>query len=239
MGAVVKNPDVSVVLPTYNERENLKTLLPKIIKNLKGHGSFEILIVDDSSPDGTADFVRSYPDKRVRLLLRPKKEGLGKAYMDGFRKAHGRTIIGMDADHSHDPKDIPRLLGAIDGGADVAVGSRYSMGGKIPNWSIYRRTVSKGANLLAKSCLDIPSPDCTGAFRAFRAEWLHKKINLNGMENGGYAFQVELLYRLARAGALITPVPITFSERKFGESKLSGRDMAEFLKFIVRKRFRP
>ncbi len=236
----VKTPAVSVVIPTYNERENLKTLLPKIISNLnKGRRNFEILIVDDSSPDGTADFVRNYPDKRVRLLLRPKKEGLGKAYIDGFRKAHGKTIIGMDADHSHDPKDIPRLLDAIDRGADVAVGSRYSEGGKIPNWSIYRRTVSKGANLLAKTFLGIPSPDCTGAFRAFRSEWLHRKINLKGMESGGYAFQVELLYRLARAGARITPVPITFSERRAGESKLSSHDMAEFLKFIVRKRFRP
>lgn len=233
----MKNPDVSVVIPTYNERENLKTLIPKIIGRLKGR-SFEILIVDDSSPDGTADFVRTCRDGRVRLRLRQKKEGLGKAYIDGFRRARGKIIVGMDADHSHDPKYIPALLKKIDGGADVAVGSRYSAGGKIPNWSLYRRSVSRGANTLARVFLGIPSPDCTGAFRAFRAEWLHKKINLKGMESGGYAFQVELLYRLARAGARIETVPITFSERKHGESKLSGRDMSEFLKFLVRARFR-
>ncbi len=235
----MKIPDVSVVLPTYNERENLKTLLPKIIRNLKGcHNSFEILIVDDSSPDGTAAFVRNYKDKRVRLLLRQKKEGLGKAYIDGFRKARGKTIIGMDADHSHDPRYLPELLRKIDEGADVVVGSRYSDGSKIPNWSIYRRTVSKGANLLAKTFLGIPSPDCTGAFRAFRSEWLQKRINLKGMESGGYAFQVELLYRLAISGAIIENVPITFSERRHGGSKLSSRDMAEFLKFLVMARFR-
>lgn len=236
MGPVVKNPDVSVVLPTYNELENLKTLLPKIIKNLKGR-TFEILVVDDSSPDGTADFVRNYRDKRVRLHLRPKKEGLGKAYIDGFRKARGKTIIGMDADHSHNPIYIPKLLRKIDEGAGVAVGSRYSPGGSIPNWSLYRRSVSRGANTLARVFLGIPSPDCTGAFRAFRSEWLKKRINLKGMDSGGYAFQVELLYRLARAGARIEPVPITFSERKHGESKLSGRDMLEFIKFVLKTRF--
>ncbi len=239
MGSIVKNPEVSVVIPTYNERENLKTLLPKIIRSLlKGHRSFEILIVDDSSPDGTADFVGNYRDKRVRLLLRQKKEGLGKAYMDGFRKARGKTIIGMDADHSHNPIYIPELLRKIDDGADVVVGSRYSPGGSIPNWSLYRRSVSRGANTLARVFLGIPSPDCTGAFRAFRSGWLKKRINLKGMESGGYAFQVELLYRLTRAGAKIATVPIIFSERKHGESKLSGRDMAEFLKFLVRARFR-
>lgn len=237
MGSV-KMPDVSVVLPTYNERENLRTLLPKIIKNLKGH-TFEILVVDDSSPDGTANFVGNYPDKRVRLHLRPKKEGLGRAYVDGFRKARGKIIIEMDADHSHSPKDIPRLLSKIEEGADVAVGSRYSPGGKIPNWSVYRRSMSRGANLLTRLFLSIPSQDCTGGFRAYRAGWLRnsRKINLNRMESGGYAFQVELLYRLARAGAKIATVPITFSERKFGESKLSGRDMLEFLRFVLKTRF--
>jgi dolichol-phosphate mannosyltransferase len=209
----------TVCLPTYNERENLEPML----RALGEHG-VDVLVIDDNSPDGTgklADRLARELDY-VEVLHRPRKEGLGPAYLAGFRRALARgaeRILEMDCDFSHDPKDVPRLLAATDD-ADLALGSRYVEGGEIPNWGLIRRAVSAGGSLYARLILTGPIHDQTAGFRCYRPEVL-RTIDLDAIHSKGYAFQIESTYRTLRAGFRVVEVPIRFVDREAGGSKMS------------------
>ena len=209
----------TVCLPTYNERENLESML----RALGEHG-VDVLVIDDNSPDGTgklADRLARELDY-VEVLHRPRKEGLGPAYLAGFGLALARgaeRILEMDCDFSHDPKDVPRLLAATDD-ADLALGSRYVEGGEIPNWGLIRRAISAGGSLYARLILSGPIQDQTAGFRCYRADVL-RTIDLDAIHSKGYAFQIESTYRTLRAGFRVVELPIRFVDREAGGSKMS------------------
>lgn len=210
-----------LVLPTYNEAENLAQLVAAALANLPD--SARVLVVDDNSPDGTgrlADRLAADED-RVEVLHRPAKGGLGPAYVAGFRRAleagAGR-ILEMDADFSHDPADLLRLLAASEK-ADVAIGSRYVTGGGVENWSLPRRLISRGGSAYARAVLRLPIRDLTGGFKCFRRDVL-EAIDLDAVSSRGYAFQVEMTYRAAQLGFVVVEVPIRFHERRAGASKM-------------------
>jgi len=218
-----------VILPTYNERANLATLIPHILADSR----FHVLVVDDNSPDGTADLVREmasdYPG-RLHLICRPGKLGLGTAYLTGFRWALDREydlICEMDADFSHDPETLPRLIEAARH-ADLVLGSRYVPGGGTVNWSPLRRFISRGGSTYARLILGLPYRDLTGGFKCFRRRVL-ESLDLDTIQSSGYAFQIELTYRAHRAGFRIVEVPIRFEERRAGQSKMSMQIVAEAL----------
>lgn len=229
-----------IVIPTYNEAGNIAQLLDAIFKNdqehrLKGGSiALSVLVVDDNSPDGTAAIVQNYSKKNpaVHLLLRTQKQGLGAAYTAGMSHAmlllNPDVILEMDADFSHDPNDVFRLLAGIQEGADFVIGSRYVKGGSIPeNWGLHRRVISKAANLYTKAVLRIPRvKDCSGGFRAIRSSVL-QQVDLSALNVKGYAFQVLLLEAAVRVGAVVREVPIAFLERNAGKSKMRFTDMAE------------
>lgn len=224
-----------VVLPTYDERENLPEIVPAI---LAASPVLDILVVDDSSPDGTgalADQLAAQ-DPRVRVLHRAKKEGLGRAYLAGFAEAlqrgYGR-ILEMDADFSHDPERLPALLAEP---ADLVLGSRYVAGGGTVNWGLGRRLLSKGGSLYARTILGLPVRDLTGGFKCFRREVL-EAIDLPSVRSGGYAFQIELTYRAFKRGFTVREIPITFVDRRVGKSKMSRRIVAEALWMVWKIRF--
>ena len=215
---------IRVVLPTYNEAENLESLAEAVLAAAPaGTG---ILVVDDASPDGTgaiADRLAA-ADDRIEVLHRTRKEGLGPAYVAGFARAlagGAERIVQMDADFSHDPADVPRLIVATDeGGAELALGSRYVPGGGIRDWSLMRRAISRGGGLYARTLLGVEVQDLTGGFKCFRRETL-EAIDLDKVVSNGYGFQIELTYRAIRAGKTVQEVPIFFTERRAGESKMS------------------
>jgi len=213
-----------IVLPTYREADNLAPMADALRAALPADA--RILVVDDASPDGTgaiADRLAA-ADARLAVLHRPGKAGLGPAYVAGFAHAlaHGAgAVVEMDCDFSHDPAAVPALLAALADGADVALGSRYVAGGRVENWSAWRRAVSRGGCLYAQAVLRVPVRDLTGGFKAFRAEALHA-IDYGSARAKGYAFQVELTYRALRAGLRVAELPIVFHERREGESKMSG-----------------
>jgi len=213
-----------IVLPTYREADNLAPMADALRAVLPADA--RILVVDDASPDGTgaiADRLAA-ADARLAVLHRPGKAGLGPAYLAGFAHAlaHGAgAVVEMDCDFSHDPAAVPALLAALADGADVALGSRYVPGGRVENWSAWRRAVSRGGCLYAQAVLRVPVRDLTGGFKAFRAEALHA-IDYGTARAKGYAFQVELTYRALRAGLRVAELPIVFHERREGESKMSG-----------------
>jgi dolichol-phosphate mannosyltransferase len=210
------------VLPTYNEAENLEQLVAAALANLPD--TARVLVVDDNSPDGTgqlADRLAAAED-RIGVLHRPRKEGLGPAYVAGFRRAlnaGAERILEMDSDFSHDPADLPRLLAAT-AEADVAIGSRYVAGGGVENWSRVRQGISRGGSAYARLVLGLPIQDLTGGFKCFRREVL-EAIDLEGISSRGYAFQVEMTYRAVQLGFRVAEVPITFRERRAGASKMS------------------
>lgn len=224
---------VSIVVPTYNERQNLPRLVASIQQYLK-HRAFEIIVVDDASPDGTAelarDLARTHP---IRVLSRPAKSGLGSAYRDGFRAAQGDLVFEMDADLSHDPRYIPALIEAVEQGADVAVGSRYVAQGRVVGWNAYRRIVSGVGNALAKVSLGLPTRDVTSGFRCYARE-AADIVQL--VQSDGYAFQVEVLYLARKRGFRVAEVPITFENRTVGKSKLGPGEFARFLQTLARLR---
>jgi dolichol-phosphate mannosyltransferase len=196
-----------------------------------------VLVVDDNSPDGTADLAERCGAAlgRVEVLRRPEKAGLGGAYRAGF--AHGLAaghgaLVEMDADLSHDPDDLPRLLGALTTGADLAIGSRYVPGGATPEWPLRRRLLSRWANRYAALALGLPVRDTTAGYRAYRAELL-AALDFADTHADGYAFQVELTYAAHRAGATIDEVPICFSDRTLGRSKMSGRIVVEAMLLVT------
>jgi dolichol-phosphate mannosyltransferase len=218
---------IFVVVPTYNERENL----PRIAEALLRLDGINLLVVDDGSPDGTgaeADRLAAASAERVHVLHRTGQRGLGRSYIDGFQHALrlGATrICQMDADFSHDPGDIPRLLAATES-ADLAIGSRYVPGGELRNWPWHRVLLSAFANRYVRAITRVPVHDCTSGFRCWRAELL-ARLPLPDIVSEGYAFQVEMAWHASLAQARIVEVPITFIERVRGTSKLSGRVILE------------
>lgn len=229
--------NVVVVLPTYNEKDNIGKILEAIYaQRTRLNGiNLSVLVVDDSSPDGTADIVRSYQKAYPNLqLLKGKKQGLGTAYIRGFKYAMSRmkadVVFEMDADFSHDPNDISRLAVEIFYGNDFVIGSRYIPGGSIPNhWSKLRVANSKWGNIFARHVAGLGKiKDCTSGFRAIKVDLL-RKIKLNKLNVKGYAFQINLLHAAIKNGAKVTEVPINFKDRVKGESKLKIGDIAEFV----------
>src|SRR5438270_11596314 len=218
-----------VVLPTYNEHDNLLKIVPEI---LAATSEVDVLVVDDASPDGTGgiadDLARR--DRRVKVLHRPHKDGLGRAYLAGFARAlaggYGR-VLEMDADCSHDPAAIPSLL-AASREADLVLGSRYVRGGGTVHWGLGRRLLSRAGSLYARTVLGVSVKDLTGGFKCFRREVL-EGIDLSTVTSTGYAFQIELTYRAIRRGFRVVEVPITFADRRVGRSKMSRAIVLEAL----------
>ncbi len=223
-------PRVLVVVPTYDERENLPLVLGRIRAAVP---EAHVLVADDASPDGTGDLADEWAarDDHVHVLHRPGKAGLGAAYIDGFRwgLAHGyEVLVEMDADGSHPPEQLPSLLERIDDGADLVLGSRWVPGGSVLNWPRYREVLSRGGNLYTRIALGVPLRDATGGYRAFRATAL-EKIGMDDVESQGYCVQVDLAWRAVQAGLRVDEVPITFVEREHGASKMSQAIVAEAL----------
>lgn len=218
---------VLVVIPTYNERENLGAVVSRLHTAVP---VAHVLVVDDGSPDGTGELADKLAaaDGRVNVLHRTGKAGLGTAYIAGFRWGLARdyaTLVEMDADGSHAPEDLPSILGAL-GEADLAIGSRYVPGGRVVNWPKRREVLSKGANLYSRLALGVRIRDITAGFRAYRASVL-EKLELDDVASQGYCFQIDLTWRTVRAGFSVAEVPITFTEREIGESKMSGSIVRE------------
>jgi dolichol-phosphate mannosyltransferase len=228
-----------VVLPTYDEAENLPGIAAAILEQL---AAATLLVVDDGSPDGTGELAdrMAADDPRIRVRHRPGKAGLGRAYLDGFRVAldgGATSVIQMDADWSHDPAVLPALLAPItDGIADLVIGSRYIKGGRVLDWGLFRRFVSRGGSLFARTVLSLEPHDLTGGFKAWRATTL-AEIPFDGIHAGGYVFQIEMTHRASRAGARVTEVPITFQDRRVGRSKMSRKIIVEALIVVLRLRW--
>jgi dolichol-phosphate mannosyltransferase len=210
---------VWVILPTYNEAENLETMVAAVLAAVPG---VRILVVDDASPDGTGEIAEAL--EGVEVLHQPRKSGLGRAYVAGFAHAlaaGAASVVEMDADLSHDPADLPRLLAPLAAGADVVLGSRYVPGGGIQDWDALRRGLSRFGCGYARRVLGVPVRDLTGGFKAFRASAL-EAIDYATVRSQGYAFQVELTYRALQRGLRVEEVPIVFREREHGDSKMSA-----------------
>ncbi|MEU6859981.1 polyprenol monophosphomannose synthase [Glycomyces sp. NPDC046736] len=224
-----------VAIPTYNERDNIDTTVEAA---LTGCPNIDILIVDDSSPDGTGDLADALAEAetRVHVLHRPQKQGLGAAYLAAFDWAAAkgyRTVVEMDADGSHDPADLPRLLAALDEGADLAIGSRYIPGGSVRNWPLHRLILSRGAGTYTRALLGLGVQDVTAGYRAYRLDAL-QKLQLDTVNSVGYCFQIDLTWRAVKAGLTIREVPIVFTERRAGASKMNGAITVEALRNVTR-----
>ena len=232
-------PRVWFVLPTYNEKDNLRPIAEAILATVP---DASILIVDDNSPDGTGGIADRLAAERpnVAVLHRQAKQGLGRAYVDGFCNVSARgaeVVVQMDADFSHPVRFLPALLEPIfDGRADMVLGSRYVPGGVIPRWNPVRRFISKGGGRFARIVLRLPYRDLTGGFKAIRTSVL-QSIDLDDVHAGGYAFQIEMTYRAHRLGARIVEVPITFEERREGASKMSMGIVFEAFKVVLALRW--
>ena len=226
---------VLVVVPTYNEASGIETVHRRIREELpQGH----VLVVDDNSPDGTAELVDavSSSDDHVTLLRRATKAGLGSAYLAGFAAGLDRgfdVLVEMDADLSHDPAMLPDLVAAVTAGADLAIGSRYVPGGSVPGWPWWRRAISRVGGTYARWMLRVPVADTTSGFRAFRAGTL-EAVDLDHLRADGYGFQVEMAYRVHSVGGSITEIPIAFRDRTRGRSKMSARIVVEALLLVTR-----
>jgi dolichol-phosphate mannosyltransferase len=213
----------TICLPTYNERANLEPMI-EALRGVVRDGD-RVLIIDDSSPDGTGEMADRLASALafVDVLHRPQKLGLGPAYLAGFRRAlaeGAELVLEMDCDFSHDPRDVPRLIAAAEGGADVVLGSRYVRGGRVGNWGVVRRAISRGASLYTALFLQLGVHDPTGGFKCFRRAVLDA-LDLDAITAKGYAFQIETTYRAKRAGFRIVEIPITFVDRTAGHSKMS------------------
>jgi dolichol-phosphate mannosyltransferase len=223
-----------VVIPTFLEAENIADVLRRVRAAAPG---VDVLVVDDSSADGTADLARAAGEElgQVDVLVRPGKGGLGVAYRAGFERGFAEgyeVLVQMDADLSHDPAALPQLLAEIDAGADVAIGSRYVAGGSVPHWPFARRVLSRVGNFYASTVLGLKVRDATAGYRAYRAEIL-RVVVADATKATGYGFQVELSYRAHRRGATIVEVPITFNDRVRGESKMSWHIIGEAMSLVT------
>jgi len=226
---------VSVIVPTYNERENLPTLIERINKVFVDERIVgEVMVIDDNSPDRTGQLAeqlrRKY--KFLKVIHRPSKLGLGSAYREGFRAAEGKLLFTMDADLSHDPAHMPQFIERAKH-ADVVVGSRYVKGGGIIGWGLYRKLVSKIANFIAGIVVGADVNDITSGYRAYRKEVL-EKVPLEEIRSNGYAFQLEILYEIRKKGFKIDSVPIVFTDRRKGRSKLGMREILSFLMLTIK-----
>jgi dolichol-phosphate mannosyltransferase len=222
----VQVPRAVVCLPTYNERENLEPMLRAL-----GDKGVRVLVIDDNSPDGTGELADRLGQELgyVDVLHRERKEGLGPAYLAGFRHAlanEAELVLEMDCDFSHDPNDVPRLIAAVEAGADLALGSRYVPGGGVRNWGLLRRLISAGGSAYARIILSVKVRDLTGGFKCYRRAVL-EAIDLGAVDSKGYAFQIETTYRALHAGFKVVEVPITFADREVGGSKMSKAIVAE------------
>lgn len=231
--------DTSIIIPTYNERENIARLIPLIQEvfndyNVKG----EIIIVDDNSPDKTGNLAEEFAKiyGNIRVIHRKEKLGLGSAYKTGFKEAKGKIVFEMDADHSHDPRAIPLFIEQIEKGADVVIGSRYITGGSIVGWPFQRKLISKYANLLANFILGINVKDATSGYRAYTRRALND-IDIDTIKSTGYAFQLEMAHRARKKSFKIFEIPITFVDRKTGKSKLSRTEILKFFSTVFRLKF--
>jgi dolichol-phosphate mannosyltransferase len=227
-----------IVVPTYQEAENIRGITAAILEVLPGA---TVLIVDDGSPDGTGEIAEelAQADPRVRVRHRSTKLGLGRAYLDGFGRAldgGATTIVQMDADFSHDPAALPSLIRPIhDGEADLVIGSRYTAGGGVVDWGLGRRLISRCGSLFARIVLGLRQRDLTGGFKAWRTDTL-RQVPFDGIHAGGYVFQIEMTFRADRLGARIVEVPITFRDRRIGQSKMSRRIVVEAFVVVVQLR---
>jgi dolichol-phosphate mannosyltransferase len=235
-------PGAWLILPTYNEAENLERIvraaLPRLAEATAEH---RVLVVDDGSPDGTGDIADRLAAElaRVEVLHRASKEGLGRAYLAGFEHALSRDaelVLEMDADFSHDPADLPRLIRAADD-ADLVLGSRYVRGGGVENWGLRRRVLSRGGSFYARVILGVPVRDLTGGFKCFRRETL-EGIDYRETHADGYGFQIELTYRAVSNGYRVKEIPIVFRDRERGTSKMNARIALEAIWKVPALRFR-
>ncbi len=219
-----------VIVPTYNEIDNIKVLLPELVSL---RSDFDILVVDDSSPDGTADYVSEFSKRpaaqnRIHLLLRKQKNGLGQAYIAGFKWGianNYEALVEMDADFSHRPVDLSKILNELDSN-DVVIGSRYVPGGETVNWGVIRKLISKGGSLYSRLILGFPVKDWTGGFNGWRTPVLHA-IGLDQIQSNGYSFQIELKYKAQKNGYKVKEIPIVFEDRRVGQSKMSMKIVLE------------
>ncbi len=234
--------NVLIVIPTYNERDNITSLIPEIFRVFRENAlTGSVLVVDDNSPDGTAAAVRELAASyEVSLIERPGKLGLGSAYIEGFRAGfkNSDVIFQMDADHSHDPGAIPHFIKGLED-FDAVVGSRYVKGGCIENWGVGRKVTSRMGNMLAKNFLGLRQNDVTTGYRAYRTNVL-ERIELEPIRSNGYSFLIELLFYVSRKGFRVTETPIVFRDRTRGKSKLSQKEIVFFVvtcfRLFVRER---
>ncbi len=232
-------PNIWFVLPTYNERDNVRPMVEAILATVP---EASVLVVDDNSPDGTGAIADQMAAERpnVAVLHRAAKQGLGRAYVDGFCNVSARgatVVVQMDCDFSHPVRYLPALLEpVVSGEADMVLGSRYVPGGVIPKWAPMRRLISKFGGLFARTVLRLPYQDLTGGFKAIRADVL-QTIDLDAVHAGGYAFQIEMTFRAHRLGARICEIPITFEERREGASKMNSGIVLEAFKVVVALRW--
>jgi dolichol-phosphate mannosyltransferase len=229
---------VWVILPTYDEAENIGPISAAILDALP---AVTLLVVDDGSPDGTGQLADALAaaDSRIKVRHRAAKQGLGRAYLDGFGRAlagGAAVVVQMDADFSHDPAVLPALIAPILANeADLVIGSRYTPGGGVVDWGLGRRLISRGGSLFARTVLHLGPKDLTGGFKAWRAETL-AAVPFDGVHAGGYVFQIEMTFRASRAGARVTEIPIVFRDRRVGQSKMSRRIVVEALVVVVQLR---
>jgi len=233
-----------LILPTYNEAENIEAIVAAAgeVLGAAAPEGFKVLVVDDGSPDGTGRLADALAARHewVEVLHRVEKNGIGPAYLAGFRHAleHGAGyVMEMDSDFSHDPADLARLLAAVRGGADLALGSRYVPGGGVRDWGLLRRFISEGGSTYARLVLGLRVRDLTGGFKCFRREVL-EAIHFDSVRSQGYAFQVELTYRAVQAGFRVVEIPIVFRDRERGQSKMSWRIAVEAMWLVPGLRFR-
>ncbi len=227
-----------ILIPTYNERDNLEPITTAV---LAAEPRCDILVVDDNSPDGTGQLADELAKKqpRIKVLHREKKEGLGRAYLHAFRwglEAGYQYLVEMDADFSHDPKFLPKLIDAAVDGADLAVGSRWVTGGGTINWGPGRQFISRGGSLYARTILGVGLRDLTAGFMCFRRSTL-EALDLDAIQSTGYGFQIELKYRIVKKGLTVKEIPIIFEDRRVGQSKMSRKIFAEALAMVWKLKF--
>jgi dolichol-phosphate mannosyltransferase len=236
LGNLEVNLQVGVILPTYCEAQNIEKLITEI-ENLPLNTT--VLVIDDSSPDGTAEIVKKIKQTRpnVKLLVRPQKSGLGTAITDGFKiflsmKNVPEYIVTMDADYSHNPQELPQLVSTMSSGCDLVIGSRYCKGGKTAGWSYGRKIISRGANALARSILGLKPHDCTSGFRCYSASFL--KNIINSLHSHTYDIQIETINQAHSKGFIVEETPILFVNRKRGTSKLTLVEIENYLSYIFK-----
>lgn len=231
-----------LVLPTYNEAENLRRFVETVLQCAPG---IHVLVIDDDSPDGTGAIADELcaESQGVRVIHRKHERGLGSAYRTGFRMVHGEpyeVIVTMDADFSHDPKEIPDLIRLVESGNDVVIGSRYCAGGQIADWPWHRRALSKWANRFTRAMLGVRASDCTSGYRAYSASALDH-IETENVPGDGYVFLSQIIYRAGKAGLRIAEHPITFKDRELGQSKMNWKVISESMLLVtvigIKRRF--